>query len=205
MNSVVILIPTQTGFTEKMFFWRESFFYSSFNVRYSTLLCLPPPLPIPLCRRMLGSHPGLLRLWQWQPDALTTRLDLIHKIINFVPLLLTANPLIGMKKVPKELFAEKKVVFIWIDLSGVVAGHCWVCILYSDESFLFDFQAFQQRWSWFHSSRINFRHAAKKYLLYLYHSLTSAIRRFFSLWYKHIKQAIVRFSFLISEFWMSYI
>jgi hypothetical protein len=30
----------------------------------------------PLCRRML--NPGLLRHRHWQPDALTTRLDLIH-------------------------------------------------------------------------------------------------------------------------------
>ncbi len=32
---------------------------------------------IPLCRRMLGSN-RLLRLWYWQSDALTTRLDLIY-------------------------------------------------------------------------------------------------------------------------------
>jgi hypothetical protein len=33
---------------------------------------------IPLCRRMLGSNQGLLRLWHWQSDALITQLDLNH-------------------------------------------------------------------------------------------------------------------------------
>ncbi len=33
---------------------------------------------ISLCRWMLRSDLGLLRLWHWQPDAVTTRLDLIH-------------------------------------------------------------------------------------------------------------------------------
>ncbi len=32
---------------------------------------------IPLCRRMLGSSPGLLRLWHWWSDAAIARLDLI--------------------------------------------------------------------------------------------------------------------------------
>ncbi len=46
------------------------------TVLYSTMIHLPH-LRIQI-RRMLGSSPGLLRLRQWQSDALTIRLDLIH-------------------------------------------------------------------------------------------------------------------------------
>ena len=44
---------------------------------------------IPLCRRMLGLNTRLLQLWHWQPDALTTRLDLIHSLLDLISLCCT--------------------------------------------------------------------------------------------------------------------
>jgi hypothetical protein len=44
-----------------------------FKLPYTTLLHLTHPDPIVSARRMLGLNPGLLKLWNWRSDALTTR------------------------------------------------------------------------------------------------------------------------------------
>ncbi len=57
----------------------------SFYVLYSTLLHLPPLrfhcVGLSKSRRMMGSNPGLLWLWQWQPDALTRSHPLFNRFL----------------------------------------------------------------------------------------------------------------------------
>jgi hypothetical protein len=65
---------TLTGNQQYLFF-KGDFFSTLFNT-------VPSAAPqIPLCRRMLGSNPGQLRLRRWLSDAVTSRLDLIQQYL----------------------------------------------------------------------------------------------------------------------------
>ncbi len=57
------------------FIIKEDFFVFLCSV-FNTVLSAAPQTP--LCRRMLGSNPGQMRLRHRLSDSLTTRLDLIH-------------------------------------------------------------------------------------------------------------------------------
>ncbi len=56
-------------FCNRQIFW-IFILYSLFNTASSA--------PLPLCRRMLGSKQGLLRLWHWQSGAVSTQIVLIN-------------------------------------------------------------------------------------------------------------------------------
>ncbi len=77
---------------------------------------------IPQCWRMLGLHPGLLRLWHWQSDALTTWLDLI---CNRLDLIYSRLDLIH-KKYRYVVPVSKNRYGSWLSWVGTYLSYCRV-------------------------------------------------------------------------------
>ncbi len=58
-------------------------FFSMYCIQHC-FICRPSDFIVSEPRRILGSNPELLRLRHWQPDVLTTRLDLIHNRLDLI-------------------------------------------------------------------------------------------------------------------------
>jgi hypothetical protein len=75
------------------------------NVLFNTASSAAPQIPLTVSEDA-GIDPGLLRLWHWQSDALTTRLDLIHS---------------RLKK--RSCILNKNSTFLWFSYTGHLFGN----------------------------------------------------------------------------------
>ncbi len=56
-----------------------SFFFFTYVIQHC-YICRPSDSTVYEVAGVMGSNPGLLRLWHWQPNALTIQPDIIHNM-----------------------------------------------------------------------------------------------------------------------------